>query len=353
MNRALVPVVALLSLSTLPVFAQPASLEFEKVYECPALQARLTVYSCAGTAPSDMCDVHTEGRNQAPMRGKSTHQQVMTLLPLCHPQTQAEAQAAAKGQVAGGVPNRPAAGRGGFKVGDKVSVLTAGPWVNARIVEVRNDGSYMVNVLENGPVVSKSYPGEVRRIGKLTDEDHRNGQYDLHDEVDVNVGGHWLRGQISGYTGNNDFTVRLPDQRTVDAHLQDIRPSHAAAQDGQGGVPSQAVKKGEVPFGQPPKPGLKSCAGKFEGRYASEAGTMGMLTIVFKNGRATVRTPDVVGSPDKGMTAAQSENEAECWTDGEKIVLRWLDKSNFDFPIDVNADGTLDTQFGELRKKSK
>jgi hypothetical protein len=34
-----------------------------------------------------------------------------------------------------------------------------------------------------------------------------------------------------------------------------------------------------------------------------------------------------------------------------KIYLKWLDSSNFDFPIDINDDGTLDTQYGELKKK--
>lgn len=43
--------------------------------------------------------------------------------------------------------------------------------------------------------------------------------------------------------------------------------------------------------------------------------------------------------------------EAECWWGGGKIYLRWLDGSNYDFPIDINDDGTLDTTYGELKKK--
>jgi hypothetical protein len=100
--------------------------------------------------------------------------------------------------------------------------------------------------------------------------------------------------------------------------------------------------------GQPPKPGLTSCAGKFEGRYASAAGP---VSIVFRSGKATVREPDMVMTNGK-LSAMSSEKEAECWTGGGKIYLRWLDGSNYDFPIEINDDGTLDTTYGELKKKS-
>jgi len=102
--------------------------------------------------------------------------------------------------------------------------------------------------------------------------------------------------------------------------------------------------------GQPPKPGLTSCAGKFEGRYASAAGSAGLVTIVFRSGKATLREPDMVMTNGK-LSAMSSEKEAECWTGGGKIYLRWLDGSNYDFPIDINDDGTLDTTYGELEKK--
>lgn len=107
-----------------------------------------------------------------------------------------------------------------------------------------------------------------------------------------------------------------------------------------------------VQSGQPPKPGLTSCAGKFEGRYASAAGSPGLVTIVFRAGKATVREPNMVMTDGK-LSAMSSEKEAECWTGGGKIVLRWLDGSNYDFPIDINDDGTLDTTYGELKKKGK
>lgn len=104
------------------------------------------------------------------------------------------------------------------------------------------------------------------------------------------------------------------------------------------------------PAGGPPKPGLASCAGKFEGRYASEAGTAGMLSIRFHSGTATVREPDAVMKDGK-LAALYSERDAECWYGGGKIYLRWVNGDTDDFPIDVNDDGTLDTTYGELKKK--
>jgi len=102
--------------------------------------------------------------------------------------------------------------------------------------------------------------------------------------------------------------------------------------------------------GGPPKPGLASCAGKFEGRYASQAGSAGPLAITFRSGKATVREPDAVMKDGK-LAALYSEREAECWYGGGKIYLRWLNGDTDEFPIDVNDDGTLDTTYGELKKK--
>jgi len=102
--------------------------------------------------------------------------------------------------------------------------------------------------------------------------------------------------------------------------------------------------------GGPPKPGLASCAGKFEGRYASQAGSAGLIAITFRSGKATVREPDAVMKDGK-LAALYSEREAECWYGGGRIYLRWLNGDKDDFPIDVNDDGTLDTTYGELKKK--
>ncbi len=45
------------------------------------------------------------------------------------------------------------------------------------------------------------------------------------------------------------------------------------------------------------------------------------------------------------------QREAECWTGGGMIYLRWVDGSKYDFPIDINDDGTIDTPEGESKKK--
>jgi len=87
---------------------------------------------------------------------------------------------------------------------------------------------------------------------------------------------------------------------------------------------------------QPPKPGLVSCAGKFEGRYAPSTGLIG-LTIVFRAGKATLSGP------------LMDPEETECWTGGGKIVLRKPGEP--DMPMDINDDGTIESPFGELKKK--
>ena len=89
---------------------------------------------------------------------------------------------------------------------------------------------------------------------------------------------------------------------------------------------------------KPPKPGLTSCAGKFEGRYAASSG-LGNFTIVFHAGKATMKGP------------LADDEEVECWTGGGKIYLH-KDGEPEDLPIDINDDGTLDTPFGEIKKKS-
>jgi hypothetical protein len=122
-------------------------------------------------------------------------------------------------------------------------------------------------------------------------------------------------------------------------------PAAAAA------APRVAAAAPPRPTGGPPKPGLASCAGKFEGRYASQSGSAGLLTITFRSGKATVRQPDMVMGKDEKLAAMSSEREAECWYGGGKIYLRWLNGDADEFPIDVNDDGTLDTTYGELKKK--
>lgn len=107
-------------------------------------------------------------------------------------------------------------------------------------------------------------------------------------------------------------------------------PAAAAAQGRTGGAAPAAGP-------QPPRPGLTSCAGKIEGRYSTAAG-LGGLTIEFRSGKATVKGP-LVG-----------DEVADCWTSGTKIVLHNANEPE-DLELDINKDGSIDTPFGEIKKK--
>jgi hypothetical protein len=148
--------------------------------------------------------------------------------------------------------------------------------------------------------------------------------------VQVNVNGHWEPGEIMT-TLNNEYQVRLAGNRTVWAEGRALRPAPADPAAGpraaQGGVP--------------PKAGFASCAGKIEGRYATTGG-FGSMTIEFRSGKAIMK--DALGDNDTTL---------ECWTSGDKIVLRKPGDASQDMPIDINDDGTLQTPMGELKKKGK
>jgi hypothetical protein len=164
--------------------------------------------------------------------------------------------------------------------------------------------------------------------------------YHLHDKVQVNAQGiGWMDGEIISIADGieTEYKVAVSGNRFLLASYHDLRFVAAAP-------PAPAFQAG-----QPPMPGLASCAGKFEGRYAPAAGGPGP-TIVFHSGKATLREPDVVMTDGK-MSGLTSEKEAECWTGGGKIYLRWVDGSRYDFPIDINDDGTIDTPEGSLKKK--
>ena len=88
---------------------------------------------------------------------------------------------------------------------------------------------------------------------------------------------------------------------------------------------------------QPPRPGLTSCAGKIEGRYSSSVG-LGGLTIEFRSGKATLKGP------------LSDDETADCWISGTKIVLH-NPKEPEDLELDLNKDGSIDTPFGEIKKK--
>jgi hypothetical protein len=181
-----------------------------------------------------------------------------------------------------------------------------------------------------GVELTKTYPSEVRRIGAPTAKDRAAGIYNLHDHVQVNVQGRWETGEIMTTLGS-DYQVRLSGNRTVWASGQALRPAAPVA-----AAPHAA------PGGTPPRPGLGSCAGKIEGRYAT-TGAFGSMTIEFRSGKAIMK--DALGENDTIL---------ECWTAGEKVYLHKPgDPASQDMPIDINDDGTLQTPMGELRKKGK
>jgi hypothetical protein len=308
-----------LAASTMSI-AQTADLQLGAMYECPNAVS-FKVFSCAGSGNADACDVEAAVRGQPSQRGKSTRQQVMTLLQLCHLQTPAETQAATGGAEAKASPQ---ADTNGFKIGETVSVATAGGWYAAVILRANGD-SYFVRL---GPSIEvwKSYPTELRRIGPLTDVDKARGLFALHEKVQVNVEGKWVEGEIIAELGM-EYQVQLADNRSAWASAQHMRRVAAPA------------KAAPLAAGGPPKPGLKSCGGKFDGRYASATSAMGSFQIVFRSGKATLKS---LGDAE----------EFECWMDGEKIYLHKTGEStDTDMPIDINNDGTLETPLGEIKKK--
>jgi len=150
--------------------------------------------------------------------------------------------------------------------------------------------------------------------------------YALGDRVQVNMDGQWVDGRIITELGQ-EYQVQLSGNRTVWAKAANMRLNTAPP------APS-----GPKP-GTPPKPGLVSCAGKIEGRYSNSAG-FGNATIVFRSGKALLASP------------AGGGEEVECWMGGGKIYLHKPgEPASKDMPIDINNDGTLDTPFGEIKKK--
>ena len=347
----------LLLLPAASVLAQTPALQMNVIYVCTDGQS-FKVFSCNDTTGA--CDYQNYKNGQAFRRGEALKAQLSALLPAkCHAQTPAEARtdphrgeippspspfagrAAAPRGATASLSQTPAAvnaqnatagamGGGGFKVGDSVRVLSSG-WQDAKVLQVR-DNSYLVR-LENGTEVSKSWPIEVRRQGKLTAADHASGQWDLHEHVQVLVNGRWLEGEIVGQSYNR-YKVQLPGERTmaidgdrtVDTGAENLRASTAP--------PLPAAR----PAGQPPKAGLASCAGKYEGRWEHVSGTGGM-TVVFRSGKVTVTGG--LGGPE----------EFECWIGGGHISQYKAGSSTpLSYGFDVNNDGTLQTPLGAIKK---
>ncbi len=202
--------------------AQTPALQMNVVYVCTDGQS-FKVFSCDNTTGA--CDYQNYKKGQAFQRGEALRVQLVALLPAkCHAQTPAEAQAdphrgeippapspfkarASAGNNGAGSPvANSQTGSGGFKVGDTVRVLVDG-WQEAKIIQVHGS-SYVVH-LPNGIDVSKLWPVEVRRVGKLTAEDHALGQYDLHDRVQVLVNSRWMEGEIRGQNLNM-YDIKVP-----------------------------------------------------------------------------------------------------------------------------------------------
>ena len=236
----------------------------------------------------------------------------------------ASAQSSTPPKSGAGRASAPAtpADANGFRIGDVVEINTGQGWMKGTILSA-NGNVYRVRS-QIGIDTTKLYPDEVRRIGPLTPKDHAAGQYNLHDVVQVNVNGSWVNGEIITVLGL-EYEVQLPGRRTVWANAPTMRPGTAA--------PKPAAPKA----GSPPKPGLTSCAGKIEGRYATTGG-FGSMTIVFRSGKAVMRAP--FGEDD----------ELECWMGGGRVYLHKPGESA-DMPLDINDDGTLQSPFGELKRK--
>ena len=261
----------LLTVPMASALAQTPALQMNVVYICTDGQS-FKVFSCDNTTGA--CDYQNYKKGQAYQRGEALRVQLAALLPAkCHAQTPAEAQAdphrgeippapspfnsragAGSSGSASAAANQSGPGPGGFKVGDRVRVLIDG-WQEARVIQVHGP-SYVVH-LPNGIDVSKLWPMEVRRVGKLTAEDHAVGQYDLHDRVQVLVNSRWMEGEIRGQNLNM-YDIKVPGVDTgfgsdiVNTTPENIRMSTTAP------PPPPAQRAA----GQAPKPGLTSLRGQ-------------------------------------------------------------------------------------------
>jgi hypothetical protein len=333
--------------------AQTPALQMNVVYVCTDGQS-FKVFSCNDATGA--CDYQNYKKGQAYQRGEALRVQLAALLPAkCHAQTPAEAQAdphrgeippapspfkarsaapAAPAAPANQAPTQSGPGAGGFKVGDTVRVLVDG-WQEATVMEVHGR-SYLVH-LPNGINVSKMWPFEIHRVGKLTAEDHTAGQYDLHDRVQVLVNGKWMEGEIRGQNNVNMYDIKVPGVDTgfgsdiVNTTPDNIRMSTTPA-------PPPPAQRAE---GQPPKPGLVSCAGKYEGRWEHVSG-MGGMKVVFRSGKATIT---------EGLGG---EMPFDCFTgDGKVVFYKAGSFKPFSYDFDINDDGTLQTPLGAIKRMGK
>jgi hypothetical protein len=191
-------------------------------------------------------------------------------------------------------------------------------------IVVGADGhAFRVRVI-NGPVVVKRYPAELRRRGKPTAYDRANGIYEVDDRVKVHYEGKWIDSRVIQGLGM-EYQVELPGNMMGWAKPEQLQ------------FVSEAPPKDVAKAGKPPRPGLVSCAGKIEGRYAA-AGAM-PVQMTFRSGKVTL---SLMGDTQNG----------ECWTGDGKLFIT-LPGEEGAMEIDINDDGTLQAPFGEMTKKGK
>jgi hypothetical protein len=136
------------------------------------------------------------------------------------------------------------------------------------------------------------------------------------DTLEVFLFGEWTKSELLAIDGTQ-YNVRLKDGAKY-------------------WMPATQVRKAvlSIAAGQPPKPGLASCAGKIDGTYLSPSG---FPSILFHSGKASV----------------QGDEAVECWMGGGKIYLHTANTpADQDFVMGINSNGTLDTTFGEMKKKN-
>ena len=319
--------------------AQTPDLQMNVVYVCND-GLSFKVFACSSTAVMAPCELQNYKNGVANQRGVLLRKQLTDLIPAkCHIQTPAEARTdphrgeAPRVGPGGGAPASTGNGQtgpGGFKVGDTVRVLIDG-WGEAKVIAVHGR-AYVVH-LTNGIEVSKLWPEEVRRVGKLTAEDHAAGQYDKGERVQVLVNGRWMEGEIRGQNLNM-YAIKVPGvdtgfgSDTVNTTAGNIRMS----------TTPPAPPPAQRAAGQVPKPGLLSCAGKYEGRWEHVSGMAGMR-VVFRGGKATIT---------EGLGG---EMPFDCFTGGGKVVFYKAGSFKpFDYDFDINNDGTLQTPLGAIKK---
>ncbi len=210
----------------------------------------------------------------------------------------------------------------GIKVGDTVNVATGQGMVLA-IVRGVEGHQFDVHII-NGPRTFRTYPTQLRRRGPSTRYDRANGIFELGDRITVLRDGKWIDSQILTVAGT-EYQVALPGNMMVWAKPEQIR------------FVSEAPPKVVAKAGTPPRPGLVSCAGKIEGRYAGSA-TM-PIQMTFRAGKVTL---SLMGENQSG----------ECWTGNGKVFITLIGEEGA-MELDINDDGSLQSPLGELVKKGR